>query len=73
MGAPLFCCAGLELSPQNAHRTRQKELAPVMRPTLALFWYPSKRSYSRLAIFRYSIGKMPVLFLNSSAKRLEVV
>ena len=28
---------------------------------------------SRLAIFRYSIGKMPVLFLNSSAKRLEVV
>ena len=32
-----------------------------------------RRAYFCLAIFRYSIGRMPVLFLNSSAKRLEVV
>ena len=29
-------------------------------------------SHARLASLRYSIGKMPVLFLNSSANRLEV-
>lgn len=29
--------------------------------------------YLFLAIFRYSMGSIPVLFLKSSAKRLEVV
>ena len=31
------------------------------------------RIYCPFAIFRYSIGSMPVLFLNNSANRLDVV